>query len=105
MRSRWKLTGALAATGALAVVVAAVGYSNPPGTTEFTNVTSAQPRAAGIAPPNGLSPELAETIVAQGSMPLDGGTAANPYYGYDGNGTMVPALGSNAEATKTEAQK
>ena len=42
---------------------------------------------------------------------MDGGTAANPYYGYDGDGPMVPAPGDLptsthlVEATKTEPDK
>jgi hypothetical protein len=105
MTFKWKLTGALVAMGALAAVVTAVGYSVSPALTDFTNVTSAQPRTPGIAPPNALSPELVDSLVAQGSMALDGGTAANPYYGYDANGTMLPAFGTNVEATKTEPDK
>ena len=85
MRSKWKLTGALGAAGVLAAAVAAVGYSTPPGSTDFTNVANPQPRTVGVAAPSALSAELDEVIVAQGSMKLDGGTAANPYYGYDGN--------------------
>ena len=52
-----------------------------------------------------LSPELAQIVVAQGSYSLDGGTAAKPYYGYTGAGPMVPALGSNVEAKKSEPDK
>jgi len=65
----------------------------------------------GITSPNVLSPELAEHVVAQGSMKLENPTATVPYYGYDGNGTLMPdpkivqAPGTNVEASKTEPDK
>src|SRR5690348_13982064 len=44
----------------------------------------------GIAVLNALSPELDEVAVAQGAHRLENPTAEVPYYGYDGNGTMLP---------------
>ena len=68
-------------------------------------------KETGNAVPVMLARGLAKVVVAQGSDPLDGGTAANPYYGYDGDGPMVPAPGDTptpthqVEATKTEPDK
>src|SRR5258705_2550140 len=72
---------------------------------QLTPVANANPKTVGFAKPNVLSPELVELIVAQGSTPLENGTALIPYYGYDGNGPHLPPLGSNVEATKTEPDK
>jgi hypothetical protein len=72
---------------------------------QLTPVANANPKTVGFAAPNVLSPELVELIVAQGSTPLENGTALIPYYGYDGNGPHLPPLGSNVEATKTEPDK
>ena len=71
----------------------------------LTPVTNANPKTVGFNAPNVLSPELVELIAAQGSIPLENGTAVIPYYGYDGNGPHMPPLGSNVEATKTEPDK
>src|SRR5204862_56255 len=100
------------------------------GNVRLTHVESANPRIAGVAPPNVLSPELIETIVAQGSMklenpdtsPADGtGTfGLTSFYGYDNDAMtdanfprMIPAAGAlpaaapapKVEATKTEPDK
>jgi hypothetical protein len=77
----------------------------------LTAVPNANTKVAGVARPNVLSPELAEIIQAQGSVPLENGTADIPFYGYDGNGPLLPAPGDvqtpthNVEATKTEPDK
>jgi uncharacterized protein DUF839 len=69
------------------------------------------PKQPGFAVALTTARGLEAVRVAQGSMPLDGGTAANPYYGYDGNGPMLPApgdlpaAGHLVEATKTEPDK
>src|SRR6476661_6002747 len=91
MRKR-KLHGVVALA---AVAAGAVGAAVP----------AANTKSPGYAPPNLLSPEWRETPVAQGSNRLENGTAAIPYYGYDGDGPMVPPAGSSAEATKTEPDK
>jgi hypothetical protein len=71
-----------------------------------TNVPSANQKSPGVTAPNILSPELIETIVAQGSNALENPTALIKFYGYDNNGTIVPtATGSRVEATKTEPDK
>ena len=84
------------------------------------NVVSANPRVVGMSSPNILSPQLIESAVAQGSFALenpqtvtlsDGTTATAAFYGYDGDGPMLPAAGDlpsathKVEATKTEPDK
>lgn len=77
----------------------------------LTHVPSANPKVEGMAAPNILSPELIETVVAQGSMHLENASGLTSYYGYDNDGTMLPAAGaiqspgSTIEATKTEPDK
>ena len=80
----------------------------------LTPVPNANNKIVGQSAPNGLSPELTEAVVAEGSNRLEnpavvtvpgGGTVSLPYYGYNGDGPFVPALGSNVEATKTEPDK
>jgi hypothetical protein len=91
--------------GALAVAAfAATGSASPTDPSNLTNVP-ANTKAAGISSPNVLSPELTEQAVARGSNKLENGTAQVPYYGYDGNGTMLPVFPSWAEAKKTEPDK
>lgn len=77
-----------------------------------TNVPAANPKIPGFAPPNTLSPELLETIVAQGSNKLEipAGVTAGvfKYYGYNDDGVngMVPTVpGSRVEFRKTEPDK
>ena len=76
-----------------------------------THLPSANPKTTGIARPNILSPELFETVVAQGSHRLEipAGITAGvfTYYGYneDAGLAMIPATGSNAEFHKTEPDK
>ncbi|MFI5317675.1 MAG: phosphatase [Myxococcota bacterium] len=77
----------------------------------ITGVPSANTKVVGVSRPNVLPPELAEIARAQGSTPLENPTPAIPFYGYDGNGPMLPAPGDlntpthNVEATKTEPDK
>ena len=78
-RHPWRAIAAALAAGALAPAAAT---ASPP--VSWTNVPSANPKTAGASPANVLSPELTETAVAWGSLALDGGTSAVPYYGYDG---------------------
>lgn len=100
------------AHGALALIAVAGGVFGVAATSasqrdavDITPVPAANTKAPGYAPPNILPPEWRETPVAQGANRLENGTAAIPYYGYDGDGPMVPAAGSTAEATKTEPDK
>ncbi len=78
---------------------------------DLTGVPQANPKIVGIAVPTALSPELRQSSVAQGATPLENGTLDFPFYGYNGDGPMVPAPGDvqapghNVEATKTEPDK
>jgi hypothetical protein len=66
----------------------------------------ANPKVAGLTTPNVLSPEWAQLIAAQGSNRLENGTADFPFYGYRGDGPLLPAPGDLPSAThKVEAQK
>jgi hypothetical protein len=66
----------------------------------------ANPKVAGLTVPNVLSPEWVQQAVAQGSVRLENGTADIPFYGYRGDGPLMPAPGDLPSAThKVEAQK
>ena len=66
----------------------------------------ANPKVAGLAVPNVLSPEWVQQIAAQGSNRLENGTADIPFYGYRGDGPLLPAPGDLPSAThKVEASK
>jgi len=97
--------------GVMTTLGLAAGMTGVVAAADLTNVPSANPKTPGFAAANVLSPELSESPVAQGSLPLENGTATIPYYGYDGNGPMVPlagdvqAPGHNVEASKTEPDK
>lgn len=99
MRHKWVVVKTFLAASLVAASTVAADSS------DLTPVPNANPKTAGFAVPNILSPELAEIIVAQGSMRLENGSALTNFYGYDNNGPMLPALGSNAEATKTEPDR
>jgi hypothetical protein len=83
-------------------------------------VLAANPKIAGASSANFLPPELIETPVAQGAIPVenpatvtlaDGSTTTVTHYGYDGDGTLLPAPGDLpsathlVEASKTEPDK
>ena len=103
---------ALLATGVAAVAVAAgVAASDGP---VFTNVPSANPKAAGYAPASVLSRELREQIVAEGSTALENPQGIVTHYGYENDvpsadnpavPQMTPTPASAAEAQKTEPDK
>jgi hypothetical protein len=84
------------------------GPNGKPG--RVTSVSSANPKAVGVPAPNILSPELIETIVAQGSFKLEN-PGDQSYYGFGNDGPPVPApgdlpsAGHKVEATKTEPDK
>jgi hypothetical protein len=114
MRSRLVIarTGAIgvASSLAMAAVIAAGGPAQ--GSDEHhgdsLRLTSvpANPKVAGLTVPNTLSPELAELVAAQGANRLENGTADIPFYGYRGDGSLLPAPGDLPSAThKVEASK
>jgi hypothetical protein len=72
----------------------------------LTHVPSAQPKIVGVTSPTVLSPELAQIVAAQGSMLVENPTGPVKYYAYlNDQPNLLPALGSNIEATKTEPDK
>src|SRR5712691_5883881 len=95
----------------LAAVATLVTVSGATADVGLQGVAQANAKMAGLAIPNVLSPKLIEVVVAQGSTPLENGTADFPFYGYNGAGPMLPAPGDvqssshHAEATKTEPDK
>jgi len=95
--------------GAAAMLVALVaGVTGSAGAVEptLTGVPAPNPKVPGVTSPDVLSPELVKVAVAQGSMRLENGTSAVPFYGYDGNGPLVPLPGApTVEASKTEPDK
>jgi len=94
----WKLR---IGTGLAALLVGSAATAQP----------SAVPKVTGNAAPNALVGGLIESPVAQGSQPLENATTNIGFYGYDANGTMLPApgaiqsVGHNVEASKTEPDK
>jgi hypothetical protein len=79
--------------------------------TGFHGVNPVPGKAPGTAVPLMPGGGLKAVVLAQGSTRLEAATLANPYYGYDGDGPMVPAPGDVpsdghlVEATKTEPDK
>lgn len=66
----------------------------------LTGVPNPNPKTPGFSAPNGLSPELTEAIVAQGSIPLE-----NPATVTDGGNAVnlsprVPSAGKTATTTE-----
>lgn len=105
----------LLAGGALvvcAVLVVTAGAS-PPSSPSLTGVPAANTKSAGYSPASVLSPQLSQTVLAQGSTPLENPSALTSYYGYDndvlnaaGQPQMVPTPANpTAEAHKTEPDK
>ncbi|MGB7588964.1 MAG: hypothetical protein WBM00_09680 [Solirubrobacterales bacterium] len=112
---RRKQTLSLLAAGLLilAAVFAAVGVALPPSGPTLTNVPTANTRSDGYAPASKLSPQLSQTLVAQGSTRMENSSALTSYYGYNndvlnsaGNPVMVPTpTSAGKEAHKTEPDK
>src|SRR5438876_9617966 len=72
----------------------------------LTPVPKANPKVTGVSVPNVLSVELADVIRAQGSMVLENPRDWAAFYGYNNDRpNLLLALGSNAEATKSEPDK
>ena len=106
-------TAALGVAGSL-VVAGVLGAGAPAhGTDEHDHgggprltAVAANPKVAGLTVPNALSPELIQVAVAQGANRLENGTADIPFYGYRGDGPLLPAPGDLPSAThKVEASK
>lgn len=86
-----------------------------PEAAELTHVPRANSKTVGLTSADVLSPELRQAVVAQGSNPLEnpanvtlpgGASASLSYYGFDGDGPLVPAPGDLPSAShKVEASK
>ena len=103
-----KLSRKMAFVGAAAVAVAAVGAAvGTAGQNDFSSVAGPVGKVTGVSVPNVLPAELSEVLLARGDYRLDGGTAAVPYYGFDGDvANLVPAANAQAATgTKIEASK
>jgi Alkaline phosphatase PhoX len=99
MQSRKFIVASLVGVGVALGSSAAFGQ-------ELTNVPNANPKIVGVTNPTVLSPELAQIVRAQGSMPVENPSVAVKYYGYlNDQPNLLPALSSNVEATKTEPDK
>jgi hypothetical protein len=96
----------------VATVAATAAIASPGDGPTLTNVPSANTKSLGYAPPDVLSQELQQVVVAQGSTKVENPNPATiSYYGYDndklnaaGQPVMVP-VGGLAEAKKTEPDK
>jgi hypothetical protein len=95
-----------------AAVVATVGAASPPSGPSLTNVAQANTKATGYAPPDVLSAELQQAVVAQGATRVENPSSAVSYYGYEndvldeaGLPVMVPGGSFTTEAQKTEPDK
>jgi hypothetical protein len=104
------LAGCVLAIGAVLVIAAGASPTSSPA---LTNVPNANTKSPGYAPASILSPELSQTVVAQGSTRLENPSALTSYYGYDNDvlnsaeqPQMVPVPSNPAtEAHKTEPDK
>jgi len=107
------LSLAVAAAVVAGGLFASMGAAAPHDGVDLTNVPTANTRSDGFAPASRLSPQLTQTVVAQGSTRLENSSALTSYYGYDsdvvnaaGEPQMVPTPTSPAnEAHKTEPDK
>jgi hypothetical protein len=77
----------------LAAVATLVTVSGATADIGLYGVPDANTKVPGFVVPNVLSPELIEVVVAPGSTPLENFTVDIPYYGYNGDGPMLPAPG------------
>jgi hypothetical protein len=108
--SRWERISRLGSVVALAAIVGTAS-ADTAGTKKASSDPDAVPKVTGNAAPNALATGLIESPVAQGSQPLENGTDSIPFYGYHGDGPMVPApgdlqaTGHNVEASKSEPDK
>jgi hypothetical protein len=109
-RKRWVAVAAPAVAAGVALALAGGRADAHPHGLDWDGVP-ANTKSPGVTSPNTLSAQLAEHAVAQGSVRLENGTAELPYYGYNGNGPLlpapgdVPAQGHQVEAQKTEPDK
>ncbi len=99
-------TRVLLASASLIAIAAA-----PAAAADFTPVPSPVAKVEGTASANVLGAGLIEVPVAIGYLPVENVSGAFPFYGFAGDGSMIPAYGAVQqknvliEATKTEPDK
>lgn len=109
-QDRSRQTAGVAAVLLLGAAVAA-GQTGEPWVVDREAHVAPRPKTAGMVAPTALAAGLIQTSVAVGAMPLENGTSVIPFYGYCGDGPMLPAPGDvqapahNVEAQKTEPDK
>jgi hypothetical protein len=96
----------LVATVTTASVLTAAAAQSSPHAQPWIDI-AANPKAVGVIAADQLSPQLRQVAVAQGALRLENGTAAVPYYGYDGDrAALIPLpTAPTVEAHKTEPDK
>jgi hypothetical protein len=106
-----RATGAAVACGAALLAATLAGSAaGAHGGLHLTSI-AANPTGRGIVVPNAVSPQLDLRAVAQGAHKLENPAPNVAYYGYNGNGTLMPdpkvvqAPGTNVESSKTEPDK
>ena len=111
LRSRRLSLSAVAVTAAVAALATTVTASPHDGP-DLTNVQTANTKSEGYSPATKLSPELTETVLAQGSTKVENPSSLASYYGYfndvlnsAGEPQMLPTPTSNIEAAKSEPDK
>jgi hypothetical protein len=113
MRSSTRRLALLAGVAAVATVgLVAATQASPSSNITLTGVPTANTRSDGYAPASVLSPELTQTVVAQGATKVENPSPLASYYGYDndltnsaGEPQMVPTPTTPSEAQKTEPDK
>ena len=91
---------------AASTAVAAFAVMAPPAQAAgLTGVPFANPKTPGLTTATALSPELRQSAVAEGAMPVENPSGLVAYYGFNANGPLLPAPGTNVEASKTEPDK
>src|SRR5262249_19263636 len=93
-------------------IFATAGAAAPPDSPTLVGVPTANTKSDGYSPASRLSPELSQTVVAQGATRLENPSSLTSYYGYDndnvnsaGEPVMVPTPTNPIEAHKTEPDK
>jgi hypothetical protein len=107
MRTRPTLLALTAAGGLALTAMVTGGSAQAAGGFGVSGLSAAQPKAPGLTTPNVLSPELIQTIRAQGSARVENPQSGIGYYGYDSVDNTPPLIpvGTTPEAHKTEPDK
>jgi len=108
----WALTAVVGAAVTIGGTLTGIGLASEPDSPALTSVPTANTKSDGYAPASRLSPELRQSVVAQGSTKLENPSALTSYYGYyndvvnaAGQPQMLPLPGALTEAQKSEPDK